>query len=169
MLWWICDGQVVGKAIGEIVPQNFEVVDGIDADREAVFFDGQTVKLKPPKPAIDAYWDAVEWKIPLRSASVQLNWQKLEAELRESAAWARAWGAAGLTVRANRAFTLLLSSLTATHSLTDLVFAFAELRSAMREQNSLTDFSLAEIDFIEQILEASGFDPAQFDLEIDNE
>lgn len=92
------------------------------------------------------------------------NWAGLESELRNSPVWARAFDAASRSVRANAAFTLVLTTLTTTHSLTDLRFGWEQLRACMREQASLSDFGVEELEFVRQALERCNFNPAEFDL-----
>lgn len=90
------------------------------------------------------------------------NWAGLESALRGSTAWSRAWDASTRSVRAQAAFTMLLVTLTTTHVKADLSFAWTELRRALQEQNSLTDFDEAELAEIEEALRLNHFNPTEF-------
>ena len=92
------------------------------------------------------------------------NWTGLESALRNSSAWAHAYSQSEETVKANAAFTLLLTSLTATHNEDDLRFAWLRLRELMGTQSSLTDFSDEQLAFVAEALSDNGFDPEDFGL-----
>jgi hypothetical protein len=169
MQWLVDDlGQVLGVASGGI-PSNLVAVAGVEAsDRDLVYFDGTEVVLRPSKPD-GAVWAIAtnEWIIPMPFAvapAPSLNWVGLEAAMRGSDIFATAWNAANQTVRANAAFTLLMAELGSTRNLEGFVFAFSQSRAAMREQNSVTDFSTDQLESIGEALSENGFNPEIFDL-----
>ena len=92
------------------------------------------------------------------------DWERLTSSLRGSAVWAKAFGSAMQSIAANAAMTLMLSSLTATHSLQDLRFAFVTLRQIMLTTPGLADFSVTELSFLKTTLAECGFDAAIVDV-----
>lgn len=92
------------------------------------------------------------------------DWQGLTDRLRGSALWQRAFMAAMQSIAANAAMTLMLASLTSTHSLQDLRFAFLTLRQVMQLTPALGDFSLQELDYLKTAMKECGFEPAIVDL-----
>lgn len=98
------------------------------------------------------------------SSPVALDWERLTDTLRGSAVWAKAFGSAMQSIAANAAMTLLLNSLTSTHSLQDLRFAFTTLRQVMLTTPGLADFSETELSFLRSTLTERGFDAAIVDL-----
>jgi hypothetical protein len=151
--WWIESGQIIGLAIEGIdAPSNFQEVEGEDADdREAVYFDGTTVLLKPERPSDHHYWndDAQEW-IEATSAIEPTNepdWVGLVDWLRGSLYFERVYGASKLTAGANTAATLLLMTINQSRNLQDLAFVLPDLLGeieAIAAQGYIPAFTTAE-------------------------
>lgn len=90
--------------------------------------------------------------VPLQPA----NWQGLENMLRASAIWQKAFEVSMLSLPAQSATTLLLSTITSTRNLQDLEFAIGFLRQQMQAL-PVGDFTTQEITLMNQALEANGF------------
>lgn len=160
-LWWISSGEVVGPAIlGIGVPDNFEEVEGPEArDRDLLYVDGQTIKLKPERPSPSHVWSVTQktWiEQSLPAPGLAIDWTGFLAALRNTPVFARIYSASTQSLRANSAYTLLTSTLTTTHNLDDFQWAIAELREGMT--TSTGDFSNEEIEWINQKLDLFGFD-----------
>lgn len=120
---------------------------------EAVLEDGVVVR----RPFISE-------PVYMTPVSAALNWSYLESELRNSSAWAKAYAQAEKSVKANTAFTLILTTVSITHNLDDLRFGWDRLRTTMQSQSSLEDFDAVELHFVRETLEECGFDPTGFNL-----
>jgi len=171
MFSWLIDesGQVVGRA-GVGSPSNLTVVEGVEAsDRDLVYFDGTEIVLRPSKPD-GAVWAIAsnEWVVPVPfSAAItnpSRNWEGLVNALRGSEIFGVVWTAALSTVRASTAYGQIMNEIGGTRSQEGLIFALGQLRSAMRDQASLVDFTAQQLIDLGDILAANGFDRELFDL-----
>ncbi|MBW4443070.1 MAG: hypothetical protein KME10_17890 [Plectolyngbya sp. WJT66-NPBG17] len=136
----------------------FQVVKGVDdLPAEMLFWDGFEIQIKPARPSDLHFWQNNQWTLPEFTAPVTENWTGLIDSLRGTLIWQKSFTAAGRTVRANAAWTLLYGTLTSTQSLPDLAFAIAELREAMRGITAIGDFTSEELDSLNQKLEANHF------------
>lgn len=99
-------------------------------------------------------WDSSRWvegmydALALQTAEPTTNWRKLQDTLRGSIAFGRAMATSN-----TNAWALLLFALGTSHSVDDLNFAIAQVRSGMS-----SDFTAEEIEFINTALSDSGFD-----------
>jgi len=95
-----------------------------------------------------------------------LNWAGLLAGLHDSDAWVRVWTALGefnsgtvaatqKAVQVQRAYSLLVLTLSSTHRAETLQFAIAELRLALAATTG--DFDAVELAFINGLLAECGF------------
>jgi len=59
MYYWIQDNQIVGTSDSLDVgtPTGFSLVEGPDASRDDLYYDGTAIQLKPERPSDTAYWD----------------------------------------------------------------------------------------------------------------
>ena len=59
MHYWICDSEIVGNSDSDQVgsPQGWILVEGPDASRDDLYYDGTAIQLKPERPSDTAYWD----------------------------------------------------------------------------------------------------------------
>jgi hypothetical protein len=146
----IFDGQICGQSQtednlpngfsaiaygGDLAPDRLELVDG--EIREKIF----------------------NLPLPIEtSTAVTQNWAGLFLSLHHTPMWERAYEASGRTLKANRAFTLLLNTLTVTRSIELLSFAIADLREAMAGISTIGDFSESEITLVNELLQAHNFD-----------
>lgn len=173
MKWWILDGQVVSAALETGKPANFEEVDGPTAsDRDAVYFDGVEVVLKPAPPTADAIWDndLADWRSPVPAMPLNLpDWEGLVGTLRGGPILGKAYSAGDRTLKAQNAFSLMMVTLTGTKNLDDFVFSLERLREAMRGIAQVGDFTVEELEAIADLLSVNGFDSALFNLEPFNE
>ncbi len=134
---------------------------GPDAPIEDLYWDGETIILKPPKPSDEHHWDSETntWIAPVPIVIPQyLDWDKLITLLDSSPEWGRVYAAAEKTLKANTAFTTLLTTLTNLRKLETLEFAIAKLREAMIGISGIGDFTAEEIASINQKLAECGFD-----------
>jgi hypothetical protein len=161
MIYLLSDGQVVGLASNAIgLPIGFTAFDSpLELDPQHVYWDGKNIIEKPPTPGPEYFWGAGEWIAPpIGALALPTGWAGLFSGLSNTPMWQRVFAAAGRTLRANAAFTLLLNTLTASHDIGTLAFAIDELREAMRGISAIGDFPPEETDQINQILEKTGFD-----------
>ena len=134
-----------------------------------MYFNCTEIVLRPSKPD-GAIWAIAsnEWVIPVPfSAAITsspLNWDGLVIALRGSEIFGVVWTAALSTVRASTAYGQIMNEIGGTRSQEGLVFALGQLRSAMREQASLVDFTAQQLITVGDILAANGFDRELFDL-----
>lgn len=119
---------------------------------------------KPEQPSPMHVWDEsakiwVELSPPsMEIAPIFQNWDGLLTELRGSAFFAKCFGAAERTLKANAAWTLLYGTLTRTHHLEDLMFSLFKMREAMSGIAAIGDFTDEEIEQVNKILTESGFE-----------
>jgi hypothetical protein len=169
MYFWIKENQLAGTSESAIPEENWPLnetlVEGPDGDYSEFYWTGDAVAVRPPKPEGNYVWDLTEWvEVVTPTPEPVANWVGLAATLRNSPAWAHAYSQAEETVKANAAFTLLLTSLTSTYSEDDLRFAWLRLRQLMQTQSSLSDFSAEQLEFVANALTDNGFDAADFGL-----
>jgi hypothetical protein len=167
--YWITGDQLAGSSETAIPeanwPQGETLVEGPDHDYSELYWTGDTVAIRPQRPDGNYVWNLTEWvEVIIPAPEPTPNWIGLESALRNSAAWAHAYDQAEETVKANAAFTLLLTSLTSTHNENDLRFAWLRLRELMQTQQTLTDFSAEQLLFVTEALSDNGFDPEDFGL-----
>lgn len=132
-----------------------------------LYWDGETVLVKPDRPSPNHYWDETtkEWIAPfVPEPTIAPNWLGLVAALRNSAIWAKVFDAASRTLKAQNAFTLLYGTLITVHNLDDLRLAIYLVREAMRGISAIGDFSADELAWIGDRLSENGFNPGEFDL-----
>lgn len=174
MFFLISNDEIVGTSDTALVqlPEDWQCVEGMDAPPEMVFFADGEILERPEKPDPSCFWD-VEQKVwrspdPLPIIKTQ-DWKGLEEDFRGSAIYAKVYFAgkypeantiAALTKTqgAAQAGNLLTASLTATHSVDDLMFAISEVRSALTSINSIGDFTAEQMAFINERLIVRGFD-----------
>lgn len=146
----------------ENLPDGYFAHKGPDAPIEDLYWDGTDVILKPEKPSAIAIWntEALSWEEPEAFVipSLPLDWDKLIAALDSSPEWERAYTASERTLKANTAFTTLMSALTSIRKVETLQFALAKLREAMSGISGLGDFTTEEIASINQKLAQAGFE-----------
>lgn len=133
-------------------PDNLEIAD--------VYWDGEIIP-KPDRPSPQHYWDEQThtWIAPaIENISIFFNWDMLVASLFNSPEWAKAYSASEKTLKANTAFTTLLTTLTNLRRVETLEFAIAKLREAMTGIAGIGDFTTEEIASINGKLTAAGFD-----------
>lgn len=135
----------------------FEIVEGPDLPIELLYFDGSRIQVKPEPPSELHFWQNNQWRLPEPSVAVRENWDGLVIALRGSSFWGKVYTAAGRTLKANVAWTLLYGTLTKTHNLQDLNFAIVEIREAMRGITGIGDFTTEEITALNQLLDDNGF------------
>jgi len=169
MYYWIADNQLAGFSEVSIPeanwPQGETLVEGPDHDYSELYWTGSAVAIRPPKSDGNYVWNLTEWEeVVIPTPEPAPNWTGLESTLRNSSVWAHAYDQAEETVKANAAFTLLLTSLTSTRNEDDLRFAWLRLRELMQTQSTLTDFSAEQLLFVTEALSDNGFDPASFGL-----
>lgn len=80
------------------------------------------------------------------------NWNNLVNSVRSTPVFGKVYMASKTDTQINTAFTLLLSALTNSHNMNDLIFALTDLKSAMGVMFVQTD-----IDFINQSLSSNHF------------
>jgi hypothetical protein len=151
----------------ELCPSGFTLVEGLDLPISSLFWNGTAIVQKPEQPSPEHFWnhESNAWEIVVIPIPEPLpDWQGLTSQLRGSAAWGRAYASSEKTLKANSAFTLLLTTLTSTHAVEDLVWAIARLREAMQAIAAIGDFSPEELEFLRSALDANHFDPDFFDL-----
>ncbi|MBH8566699.1 hypothetical protein I8748_31880 [Nostoc sp. CENA67] len=160
-MFLIYDNAIVGTATqAENLPEGFIALEGPNLPIEEVYLDGSDIKAKPPKPSEAHYWDGelLEWKIFHHDVTSFPDWDKLISLLHNSPEWARAYAAAERTLKANTAYTTLLTTLSSFRRLENLEFAIAKLREAMSGIAGIGDFTSEEITSINQKLTDCGFD-----------
>lgn len=162
MFYFIKDGEIVGTADSNIgLPGNFQAVEFEEiVDISLLYFDGEEICLKPQKPGENFFWDANtnQWKeIPSVEFIRGYDWDKLLVTLQSSDEWAKAYSASERTLKANTAYTTLLVVLTNTRQVGTLEWAVAKLREAMATISGIGDFTVEEIESINQKLEDAGF------------
>lgn len=165
-MFLIFDNQIAGTtAQDEGLPAGFRAVEGMDAPLENLYWDGKAIALKPPKPNNTAYWDTKTkaWKTPpVASFSSAIpnspDWNKLVESLENSPEWGRTYAASERTLKANTAYTTLMTVLGSLRKVETLQFALFKLREAMEGISGLGDFNPDEVDSINQKLKAAGFE-----------
>jgi hypothetical protein len=169
--FWINDGAIAGISEDlmepERYPQGFTLVEGPDAPAETLFWNGSEVAKKPEQPSSQHVWnfEKNDWMLPHIFQSEPIaNWQGLADDLTGSTLWAKAYEASTRTLKANSAFTVLLTVLTSTKRADRLNHAIALLREAMRGISAIGDFTADELVEIAQTFSDNGFDPEDFDL-----
>ncbi|MBW4670423.1 MAG: hypothetical protein KME60_24160 [Cyanomargarita calcarea GSE-NOS-MK-12-04C] len=167
MIFFICNDEIAGitdSCLEAGLPSGYKCIEGPNLLVHEVYWDGENVLPRPEQPSNEHYWDSTTnaWEatkpavVPL--INLEENWDKLISLLQSSPEWAHAYTAAERTLKANTAFTTLLSSLTTLRKVETLQFALAKLREAMSSISGLGDFSAEEIASINQKLTDSGFD-----------
>ena len=167
--YWIAGDQLAGLSEAQIPeanwPQGETLVEGPDHDYSELYWTGESVAIRTPKPDGNYVWNLTEWvEVIIPTPDAGPDWGGLASTLRNSPAWAHAYDQAEETVKANAAFTLLLASLVSTHNEDDLRFAWLRLRELMQTQPTLTDFSEEQLLFVTEALSDNGFDPEDFGL-----
>lgn len=162
-MFLIHEGAIAGTTDqAEDLPEGYSAHPGPDAPIDDLYWDGTNVILKPEKPSPTAIWnvEAHLWTEPETFVipSLPLDWDKLIAALDSSPEWERAYTASERTLKANTAFTTLMSALTSIRKVETLQFALSKLREAMSGISGLGDFTPEEINSINQKLEDAGFD-----------
>lgn len=165
MHFFICDNQIAG--ISEIPPQglpaNFQIVEGPNLPIELLYFDGEEILEKPEPPTPAHIWDNFnkEWVLPASpviALPASSNWDLLLSSLHNSPEWDRAYTASERTLKANTAYTTLLTILATTRHIDGLQNILAKLREAMSAISGVGDFTPEEIASINGKLAAAGFD-----------
>lgn len=160
MYFLIQHGQIAGTIDDPTAKiPGFKIVEGIDLPAEQLYWDGAKIQERPERPSSLHYWQDNQW-VMVESVIAQnaSNWAGLVEGLRGTAAWAKTFSAAGRTLRANAAWTMLYGTLTTTHNLADLQFAVTEMRDAMIGISTIGDFAPEELTEINELLESNGFE-----------
>ena len=156
--------QIMGTTNDPNATAGFLAVSGPDAPVENVYFDGEAIQFKPPRPTGNFTWQGDQWvEIPSLGFPAVADWKGLEADFRGSVIYARIYQVASQpseatiealiqTQRAATAHSLLLSALSSTRSEADLAFAIAELRTVMA-QHPMGDLTTEDVAFINSKLE----------------
>ncbi|MBW4677769.1 MAG: hypothetical protein KME52_28375 [Desmonostoc geniculatum HA4340-LM1] len=143
-------------------PSQYQAIESeLNLPVELVYWDGQIISPKPTKPEARAIWDneQLEWIVPPpRQMPSTPDWGKLIALLDSSPEWGRAYAASEKTLKANTAFTAMLTTLTNFRKTETLEFALAKLREAMTGISGVGDFTAEEIVSINQKLTDCGFE-----------
>jgi hypothetical protein len=163
MLFLIKDGALVGTSteFTDSLPEGFSLIEGPDLPLFEVYWDGHTVSAKPPQPTPEHYWDSEinTWVAPVPIIIPQIqDWDKLISLLDNSPEWGKVYTAAEKTLKANAAFTTLLTTLTNFRKVETLEFAIAKLRGSLIGISGVGDFTTEEIASINQKLTDCGFD-----------
>lgn len=163
MYYLIHNGQVAGTSDtpDPQVPQEYSCLEGPDvAQVSEVFFDGQKVRRKPPRPSEAAYWDnqANRWAEPVYPAPAPVkDWDGLRLSLESSAPWNKVFSSASRNLKANSAFTMLGMVLIGSKSEPGLAYGIGAMRSEMKAISGIGDFTEDELAVINQALETHGF------------
>ncbi len=167
MFFLISNGAIVGTTDqADNLPEGYSAVEGVDLPIDLIYFEDGQILEKPDRPSPTHFWDEEnnEWITQTLEPLPQgENWNALLAEMRGSLFFAKCFNAAERTLKANAAWTLLYGTLTRTNDLNDLMFSLIKMREAMSGIAAIGDFTIAEIDQINQILTQSGF---EFQLEL---
>ena len=158
--WIIKDNKIIGKSDSDntTLPTEFTLVLAtVEGERENFYVLNGEVVQKPPKPSDTAIWNETDWIEPPVYIPKFLDWNHLESNLTGSSAWAKAYAASELTLKANSAFTTLLAILTSTRQTVRLIWAIAKLREAMLSIPEIGDFTKEEIASINNKLKAANF------------
>lgn len=167
----VANGQIMGDSSTQVdaLPDGWQCIEGPElADP---YFDGEAIQPKPAQPSQQHRWnlETHQWELPAMPTPVIVeDWKGLENDLRGSDVYAKLYTAitqpetntiAALTkmMRANAAYTLLMTTITTTHALPDFYFAITELRTVLGTISTIGDFSSEQIAFINQKLEDRGF------------
>lgn len=121
-----------------------------------------TYRIDWVEPATPEQQNAALSAIAQWTATASQNWKGLLNDLQGSALFARAYAAANESLPALNAFNLINLALTATNRTDNLVFGFAQLRSAM-PSTTAGDFTENELEWLGDRLVANGFDIALLD------
>lgn len=144
-------GEICGRSDSpDNLPAGWKAIeyDGALSPESLELIDGEIREKQPPEPT----------PFVLPEMPIGPNWQALHDALENTPMWARVFGAAGRTIKANAAFTLLLNTITVTRKLPTLEYAIAEMRDALRGIEKIGDFDEAEIASLNELLETTGFD-----------
>ncbi|RCJ20116.1 hypothetical protein A6S26_05190 [Nostoc sp. ATCC 43529] len=163
MFFFIQGDAIAGmsNAFTDQLPTGFTLVEGPDLPLNLIYWNGRKILPKPQQPSPEYYWDSAinEWVAPDPPTPSQIqDWDKLISLLDSSPEWGKAYAAAEKTLKANTAFTTLLTTLTSLRKTETLEFAIARLREAMSNISGIGDFTAEEIASIDGKLEAAGFD-----------
>ncbi|MCC5636343.1 hypothetical protein LC593_10825 [Nostoc sp. CHAB 5844] len=165
MYFLIQNNEIVGTSDAKIeeLPLNFSLVEGPDILISQAYYKDGEILPKGSSPSPQHTWDEQThtWIEPEALPVAQLsapNWDALIASLENSPEWGKAYTAAERTLKANTAFTTLLTTLTSLRRTETLEFAIAKLREAMSGIAGIGDFTLEELASINQKLAAAGFD-----------
>jgi hypothetical protein len=163
MLILIHQDQICGQVeSAEGLPSGFEVIETeIEAPIESLYFADGEIRQKPERPSDAHVWTDSRWveleRFSIPEASAQEDWQGLFVALHETPIWARVYEASGRTLKANRAFTLLLNTLTTSRNLATFVFAIADMREALQGISAIGDFDTAELAMLNELLQQYQF------------
>jgi hypothetical protein len=167
MIFLICNDEIAGITDSHLaaLPSGYRCIEGPDLLVHEVYWDGQSESVlpKPQQPSNEHYWDSTTntWQLPqlIRIPQIKTeNWDRLISLLDSSPEWGRVYAAAEKTLKANTAFTTLLTTLTNLRKVETLEFAIAKLRVAMAGISGVGDFTSEEIASINQKLTECGFD-----------
>ncbi|MDM9583079.1 hypothetical protein [Nostoc sp. GT001] len=166
MIFLICNNEIAGITdvyLESELPTGYKCIEGPNLLPYEVYWDGEAVLPKPPQPSLEHYWDSTTntWQLPQLITIPQIkveNWDKLILLLDSSPEWGRVYAAAEKTLKANTAFTTLLTTLTNLRKVETLIFAIAKLREAMTGISGVGDFTSEEIASINQKLTDCGFE-----------
>lgn len=150
MFLLIFDSKICGRSdSADNLPEGWAAIeyDGTLPPESLELVDGEIREKQPPEPVPFAMPD-----------SIGPNWDALLSGLEETPMWARVFGAAERTIKANAAFTLLLNTLTITRKAPTLAFAIAKMREALQGIEKIGDFDETEIASLNELLETTGFD-----------
>ena len=149
MFLLIADGEICGRSDSpDNLPEGWKAIayDGGRSPESLELVDGEIREKQPP--------EIVPFVVP---ETIGPNWDALYAGLEGTPMWARVFSAAGRTLRANAAFTLLLNTITTARRIATLEFAIAEMRDALLGIAAIGDFDATEIASLNELLEATGF------------
>lgn len=177
MLFYVADNEIVGdQANPDSLPNGWAVAEGADLPIEMLYWDGEAIQERPPRPGEEYYWsrDNLGWEQaqtpvpqvptgPPSPGAVSGDWERLEASLRQSSYFYKGYESAGYSLKSNRAFTLLLNTIRTGSTLQsggfiseasslklsqDLRFATLDLKAALAELGASGSFP----DFTEEEL-----------------
>lgn len=143
----------------------FAVHEGPDLPVEQVYFNGQSIAIRPAQPSPLHLWNGQEWVLPVQQISQPApNWAGLLEYIQDSEFGIKAYQAACLTPAANAAWTVLQTILTNTQKSARLAFFLTELLNEIEaiaaqgylenftpEQKAVFRHKLAELNFPESV------------------
>ncbi len=139
---------------------NLELYPGPNLPIDQLYFDGIEVKQKPQQPSPSHYWnlEAQQWVLPVAAVPAPpLRWDTLLRDLEAiTSAWNKVVSASEESLKANTAFTMLMSVILSLKDASRLESGFERLRVALTETPA-GDFTKAEIVEINKALAKNNF------------